>query len=169
MGRTESRSSARHGTGHLVGLATSSALRDAVGRRLHVGELERSLLGEVVESSRDHDLGLAREDRLASNLSRLESGSAGSDGDLDGTAGGEEKQVDPSSDSVDESGRPCQRTRRGGEEEGLTSPGECPSERPSLRDGLGTSGRARSCLPCRIQATIRPRWGAHTCTTRRGR
>ena len=140
----ETSTGAGHGSRELSGLTSHGELRLGIAGSLHVGEFEGSLLGEIVETTGNHDLRLARLDRVARDFNRLKSGgtdvsairtmqvhgmiySPGSDGDLDRTGSGHEKQVDPTSDSVDEttiSGSLAYDVE-------LTSPGEYPFGHPS--------------------------------------
>lgn len=55
----------------LVGLTTHGKLCLRVAGSLHVSELERSLLAEVVEASGNHDFRLATEDSVARDLDGL--------------------------------------------------------------------------------------------------
>lgn len=91
-----------HRSRELVGFTAHGKLCFGVRSSLHVGEFERTLFRKVVETTGNHDLGLAGKDGVASNLDGLKGGSARSDGDLDGTTGRKQKKVDPTGDSVDE-------------------------------------------------------------------
>jgi hypothetical protein len=99
---TESSTSASGRTRHFVGFTTSSEFSLRVRGSLHVGELVRTFLGEIIVTSSDHDLGFSAQDGVASDFDGLKGGSASSDGDLDRTGRREKEKVDPSSDSVDE-------------------------------------------------------------------
>lgn len=96
-----------HRSGELVGFTAHGKLCFGVRGGLHVGEFERALFRKVVETTGNHDFGLAGKDGVASNLDGLKGGSARSDGDLDGTTGRKQKKVDPTGDSVDETATLC--------------------------------------------------------------
>ena len=101
---TYARARRSRGTRHFCRFATHSKLGLRVARCTHVGELVRALFAEVIEASRKHDLGLARQQSITGDLDRLEGRGTGADRDLDGAAGRQQQEVDPTSGGVDEAG-----------------------------------------------------------------
>jgi hypothetical protein len=91
----ETSTSGCRGSRHFVGLTSACELGLCVRSSLHVGEFVRSFFREVIESSCKHDLGLARQDGIASNFDRLQSCGARSDWNLDRTVRGDEQKIDP--------------------------------------------------------------------------
>lgn len=96
-----------HRSRELVGFTAHGKLGFGVRGGLHIGEFERAFFRKVVETTGNHDLGLAGKDGIASDLDGLEGGSARTDGDLDGTTGRKQKKVDPTGDGVDETVTLC--------------------------------------------------------------
>ncbi|GKT45755.1 uncharacterized protein ColSpa_05936 [Colletotrichum spaethianum] len=90
------------GTRHLAGGAAVFHLVNSVAGGLHVGELVRALLTEVVETTDKDDTGLAFHDGLVTNVDGLNSGGASTDRGLDGSRRRDQQHVDPGGHSVDE-------------------------------------------------------------------
>lgn len=103
--RTESSSSRSCWSRHLIRLSSCSKLLDTATSRCHVGKLVGSFLGEVVESTSNHDLCLSAENCVDCDLDRLKGSGARSDRDLDRSTGGEKEKINPSGDGIDEAKR----------------------------------------------------------------
>lgn len=91
-----------HRSRELVGFTAHGKLGFGVRGGFHIGEFERALFREVIETTGNHDLGLAGNDGVASNLDGLKRGSARTDRDLDGTTGRKQEKVNPTGDGVNE-------------------------------------------------------------------
>eukprot|EP00754_Rhynchopus_humris_P020181 Rhum_TRINITY_DN14681_c5_g1::Rhum_TRINITY_DN14681_c5_g1_i1::g.109737::m.109737 len=98
----EARTAGRRRARHLLGGAALQRLLHGVRGGLHVRELVRALLREVVVSAGNHHLRLARHDRLHSDLDGLDGRRARADRRLDRTRRRQQKQVDPRRHDVDE-------------------------------------------------------------------
>ncbi|KUI68937.1 hypothetical protein VM1G_11569 [Cytospora mali] len=87
---------------HLLRGAAVGELVDGIASGLHVGELVRTFLSEVVESTNEADTSLALHDCLVTNVNRLHSRRTSTDRGLDWTGRGNQQHVDPRSHGVDE-------------------------------------------------------------------
>jgi hypothetical protein len=68
----EASASGGRGTRHLCRLAAHGKLGLRVASGLHVAELVRALLAEVIKAAGEHDLGFSAENIVAGDLERLE-------------------------------------------------------------------------------------------------
>lgn len=67
----EASSGASGGSGEFFWFSTHSKLGGRVTCRFHVGEFIRALFTEIVETTGNHNFGLAREEGVAGNLQGL--------------------------------------------------------------------------------------------------
>ncbi|TFA99245.1 hypothetical protein CCMA1212_009011 [Trichoderma ghanense] len=91
---------------HIQGQLSSHDDLDTASLRLHEAVSRRGggarHFGGVVEATDQTDAGLALKNRLHTNVNRLDSGSASTDGSLDRSRRGEQQHVDPGRHRVDE-------------------------------------------------------------------
>ena len=87
---------------HLSRGAAVSELVLGVAGCLHVGELVRALLLEVIETTNEAHAGLALDNAVVTDVDGLDGGGASTNGCADGTGGRHEQHVDPGTHSVDE-------------------------------------------------------------------
>mmetsp|Transcript_45069 Transcript_45069/g.140062 ORF Transcript_45069/g.140062 Transcript_45069/m.140062 type:complete len:389 (+) Transcript_45069:2164-3330(+) len=91
-----------HGPAQLAGLAPRELVRVRAGRGLHGRKLPERVLVQVVHRTDEHHLGLASQDGVHRDRSRLHGRGARTHGRLDGSGRGEQEHVQPGRRGVDE-------------------------------------------------------------------
>jgi hypothetical protein len=102
LGLHESISGSGGGTRHLLGSTAMSKLVNSVASGLHVGELVRTFLTKIIETTDEADASLALHDGLVTSVDGLDSGSTSTNRCLDRSGRRHQQHVNPSSHGVDE-------------------------------------------------------------------